>query len=153
MTERERIVSVLKREKPDRVPWATRLDIWHRSALRTGRLPDAYQNVDVMKIYEDLEIGKQSYFSVTKYKLNGVDIKVEFNGEIIHRESSPELSRFPKAASYVPQEKPGQTVVSFKTPAGTASVVFKTTDILLRGGAAPYLAKHFLEGYPFRTRL
>ncbi len=145
MTERERIVSVLKRKKPDRIPWATRLDIWHKSALRTGRLPEAYKNVDVMRIYEDLGIGRQAYFSVTKYKLNGVDINVEFNGETIHRESSPELSRFPKAASYVPREKPGQTVVSFKTPAGLASVVFKTTEILLNGGAEPYLAKHFLE--------
>lgn len=145
MTERERIVSVLKRKKPDRIPWATRLDIWHKSALRTGRLPEAYQNVDVMRIYEDLGIGRQAYCSVTKVKLNGVEINVEFNGKTIHRESSPEFPRFPKAAYLVPRERPGQTVVSFKTPAGSASVVFKTTEILLRGGAEPYLAKHFLE--------
>jgi uroporphyrinogen-III decarboxylase len=145
MTERERIVSVLKRKKPDRVPWATRLDIWHKSALITGRLPEAYRDIDVMKIYEDLGIGRESYFNISKYKLNGVELTVELNGETTHREDSPELGRFPKAASYVSQEEPGETVLFFKTPAGTASVVFKTTETLLRGGAAPYCAKHFLE--------
>ena len=45
MTERERIISVLKRQKPDRVPWATRLDIWLGSHQRTGDLPAKYQVV------------------------------------------------------------------------------------------------------------
>ncbi len=35
MNERERIVRMLRRERGDLLPWATRLDIWHIRPLAT----------------------------------------------------------------------------------------------------------------------
>ena len=74
MTERERIISVLKRQKPDRVPWATRLDIWFGSHTQTGDLPVKYHNTDVMAVHDDVGVGRQSYVRIAKMKLHQVEM-------------------------------------------------------------------------------
>jgi len=143
-TERERIRTVLKREKPDRIPWATRLDIWYQSHRRSGTLPAEYRELEEMAVYDALNIGCQSYAPLTKVLLKGVEVRVEFNGEQINRLSSPAIS-FPVCYELVPLEHAGRTVINFVTPAGTSRALFKTTDKILESFATPYLEKHLIE--------
>mgnify|MGYP006300011465 FL=1 len=144
MTERERIEAVLKRQKPDIVPWATRLDIWYGSLTKTGTLPEEYQSLDIMKIYEDLGIGRQSYVHIALSKLHGVDVTAEFNGKVIFSEHAPVL-RFPLVTALVPRSEPGITVFTFKTPAGTLTMQYKTNKELIEGYSNPYMMKHLVE--------
>ena len=144
MTERQRIETVLKREKPDRIPWTTRLDIWHGAHKRAGTLPPEYINQPVSYMYEDLGLGRQSYVRIAKAKLRGVDVVAEFNGARIFSENSP-LLHFPDLTEIVPLDEPGQTTVRFRTPQGDATMVYTTNQELLDGFAAPYLTQHIVS--------
>lgn len=142
MNERERIIKMLHRERTDLLPWATRLDIWYTSRLRTGTLPAELIDMDLMDIHRYLGVGRQRYISLIATQLRGVDVKVEFNGTILEREYSPVMN-FPVPRDRV-KNVPGETVITFKTPAGQAQLCFRTTEELIRDAAAPYLVKHIL---------
>jgi uroporphyrinogen-III decarboxylase len=144
MTERERIISVLKRQKPDRVPWATRLDIWFGSHSRTGDLPVKYQNVDLMRIYDDLNVGRQSYVRIANMKLHQVEMVVDFNDQEVYREHAPVLP-FPDARDFVPRIEPGETTVTFKTPVGNTHVRYATNPEILEGYLQPFLRCRILN--------
>lgn len=144
MTERERIERTLRREPVDLIPWATRLDIWHVSLTRCGTLPPEMASMDLMDIHHHLGLGRQKYERLVKMRLHGVDLRVEFNGTTIHRESNP-LLNFPLPTEYVPEEEVGDTTLIFDTPAGSSYLRFRTNEILIREAAAPYLMKHILK--------
>lgn len=144
MTERERIVAALLGEPCDMVPWATRLDIWHTAVTRSGTLPKEYAGMDIMDIYRDFGIARQSYTGVTKLRLHGVDFTVEFNGEVIHKENSPAMY-FPVPKEYIPPEDPGSTAMHFQTPAGRASLCFRTNETSIKEAESPYLTEHLLK--------
>jgi len=144
MTERERIAAILRGEPCDRIPWATRLDIWHAAATRSGSMPEKYEKMDLMDIHRDLGIGRQSYALAALMKLRGVDVSVEFEGDIIRRETDPMLN-FPVPREYVASGKPGDTRVLFSTPAGRALVVFRTTETSIREAEMPFLMRPILK--------
>ena len=144
MTERERIEHTLRGEPADKIPWATRLDIWHTSLTRQRTLPPELAAMDLMDIHRHLGIGRQSYARLTRMRLHGADLCVEFNGTVIHRDTSPKLN-FPLPTEYVPAEEAGDTTITFDTPAGSAYLRFRTNEILIREAAAPYLVEHILK--------
>ena len=144
MTERDRIISVLKRRKPDRIPWATRLEIWHSSHTRSRTLPAECRDLDLLEIHDTLKLGRQAYCYVALAKLVGVEVSVEFNGKKIFHEKSPVL-QYPRVTSLVPLSEPGKTIVSFHTPAGTARIGYKTTPELLAAAATPYMEEHIFK--------
>mgnify|MGYP005849463239 CR=1 FL=1 len=144
MTERGRIVRTLRGEHTDLFPWATRLDIWYTSRTRTGTLPAEMAGLDLMDIHRALGLGRQRYASLITSRLHGVEMAVEFNGDLIAREFEPRVS-FPNPLTWAVADRPGTTVITFKTPAGAARVVYATNEDLVRGAAVPYLMKHILE--------
>lgn len=143
LTERERIQRTLRGESVDLIPWATRLDIWHTAQTRGGALPPDLAGMDLMEIHRRLGIGRQGYARLTRMKLHGVDLRVTFNGAVIDREHAPVLD-FPISRASVPAETPGETELTFRTPAGTARLRFGTNDILIREAAVPYVVKHIV---------
>jgi hypothetical protein len=144
MTERERITSVLKRQTPDRIPWATRLDIWFGSHTRMGDLPPEYQDADIMAIHHDLGVGRQSYVRLYTVKLPQVEMIVEFNGQKTYHETSP-LLKFPHAADFVSRQEIGETVITFKTPVGNTYVQYTTNEEILNGALQPFLTRRILS--------
>jgi len=143
MTERERIAATLKGKACDRIPWATRLDIWHAAATRSGSLPERYRGMDLMDIHHDLGIGRQSYALTALMKLHGVDVSVEFKGDIVRRATDP-MMNFPVPREYVASAEPGDTRVLFSTPAGRTLVIFRTTETSIREAEMPFLVKPIL---------
>lgn len=144
MTERKRIMSVLKRQTPDRIPWATRLDIWFGAHSYMGDFLPEYQDVDLMAIYRDLGLGRQSYVRLYTVKLHQVEIVVEFNGLETHRETAP-LFRFPHAGDFVSRQEVGETIITLKTPVGNAYIKYITNAEILAGASHPHLARRILS--------
>lgn len=65
MTPRERMLSILNRQKPDRVPWAGDLDYWANSLIKRGVMPEGFVETDAyIRWHQDLGVGfyLQGYF-------------------------------------------------------------------------------------------
>ncbi len=73
MDERQRITRMLRGERVDMLPWATRLDIWHKARLRWGTLPPDLAGQDLMAIHRRLGLGRQSYVTLVESCLRGVE--------------------------------------------------------------------------------
>lgn len=144
MNERQRIISTLNGESTDKLPWATRLDIWHTARLRTGTLPEEMAGKELNEIHRFLKVGRQCYAHLISTRLRGVDMTVEFNGEVMQRETDP-VMRFPQPRELVTMDKPGDTLITLKTPAGVSRMRFRVVEELIRGAAAPYLVEHLLK--------
>lgn len=69
MNNRERILSLLNREAPDRVPWAGDLDYWYHSAERRGTLPAVYTGDGYFQLNRELGSGfyLQGYFPFNQH--------------------------------------------------------------------------------------
>ena len=144
MTERQRIESVLSGAMPDKLPWATRLEIWYNARRRTGTMPGQFREMSLNQVHEYLGVGRQAYSVLTPFRMSGVDCEVSFEGRKISGFSEPVLS-FPKVANLVPTKSPGKTEILFKTPVGSATCIFRTTTKILDSCATPYLEKHILS--------
>jgi hypothetical protein len=58
MNERERVLAVLKGQKPDRIPWLADLDYWIAYLNTENRMPDKYRNPQgVYQLSRDLGAG------------------------------------------------------------------------------------------------
>ena len=57
MNERERVLAVLKGQKPDRIPWFADLDYWMGYLKTEGRMPEKYQNQGIYQLSRDLGAG------------------------------------------------------------------------------------------------
>ena len=57
MTPRERVLAVLRGERPDRVPWFGDLDYWVGAMRSRGTLPADYAGDGYFKLHRDLEVG------------------------------------------------------------------------------------------------
>jgi len=143
MSERKRIETVLAGSMPDRLPWATRLEIWYYSHLRTDTLPEIFAGKTLNQIHEMLNVGRQAYRMLTPFKMKGVECRVTFEGSEVTRLQEPELD-FPKPYNLVPRETPGTTEIIYETPAGRLRSVYRTTQMILDSYSQPYLEKHVM---------
>ena len=57
MTHRERLLAVIERRQPDRLPWVPRLQLWYRAHSRKGTLPEKYRDWSLREIEKDLGLG------------------------------------------------------------------------------------------------
>lgn len=82
-------------------------------------------------------------------------MRISFEDELIYREHDPDVRYFP--AQYppdvIPRNKPGTSIVEYKTPVGSVSVsyVFAQSMISL-SGMEPYMTTHLIrEAADYRT--
>ncbi len=143
MTERKRIETVLAGAMPDRLPWATRLEIWYYAHLRTGTLPERFVGKSLNEIHEMVRVGRQAYRPLTPLKMTGVECTVIFEGTEVSRIKEPAID-FPKPTNLVPRETPGRTEIIYETPVGKLRSVYRTTQAVLDFYSNPYLEKHVL---------
>jgi uroporphyrinogen-III decarboxylase len=82
MTKRERILSVLKRQRPDRLPWCADLSYWMYGLDADKRLDPKYQGEEgIFRIHRDIGAGfyLQGFFPY-KETYDGVEVKHEKTG-------------------------------------------------------------------------
>ena len=57
MTNRERILAVLDRKSPDRIPWIARLDLWYHARMAEGNMPARFRGMSVLDVGRTLRTG------------------------------------------------------------------------------------------------
>ena len=85
MTNRDRILTILSRGTPDRVPWFGDLDYWYHAAIQKQTLKERYHGDGYFKLNRDLGVGfyLQGFFpfvqnsdvSFSEKTINGQRIK------------------------------------------------------------------------------
>jgi len=85
MTNRERILAVLDKKCPDRVPWIARLDLWYHARLAEGNLPTRFRGMNLVEIGRALRTGNPAR--------DGKVFKVRYEGMEVQNERAPGVAR------------------------------------------------------------
>lgn len=124
MTHRQRILAVLERRQPDRIPWFPRLEIWHEANRLGGTLPPRYAGVPLRDIYRRLDMGIQGRDTVKRRvfhtELRGVEVRHE--------------------------EQPNARRTIYTTPVGSVSTLERQSEDLKRKGIMALEVEHLIKG-------
>lgn len=140
-----RVLAVLRGEKPDRIPFIDRMELWHRSHMRAGTLPPEFEGMSLTDIHRAIGFGQQRNVFIHRTKLHGVEVISRFEGEVIFHETDPLLEDFPRLYRIVPAERPGVTVTDFITPRGTLTIRHELLPDMIASGVVAYKSEHFLK--------
>ncbi|MFB3817586.1 MAG: uroporphyrinogen decarboxylase family protein [Candidatus Methylomirabilales bacterium] len=78
MTDRERILAVLDRKSPDRVPWIARLDLWYHARATERNLPARFRGMDVVGVGRVLRTGNPARGGrVFRVRYEGMEVRTE----------------------------------------------------------------------------
>ena len=104
MTPRERILCILKGEKPDYVPWFGDLDYWANSLIKRGLKPAGFiASDDYIRWHRDLGVGfyLQGYFPYKQF-FNNCDVN-EWNEGLRHyKEITTPIGSVRECWEYIP---------------------------------------------------
>jgi hypothetical protein len=145
MTVYERVVSTLRRGRPDHLPFVGRLDVWHACHRRSGSLPPEFRDAPVEAIHSAVGMGRQRFLAPFTWRLHGVEMVVEFNGQPIVRERDPLVDLFCGSHSHVRNDVAGETVTRFKTPRGGLQMRHAQAQRSVDTGTEPYLREHLIK--------
>ncbi len=154
-TMKERVLAVLDRKLPDRLPFIDRIEIWYKGMHARGAMPRSYANMSLNDVHKAVGIGREKFSIPYALKLRGAEIRITFDNELIYQETDPDVRYFP--AQYppeqIPRDKPGTSIVEYKTPVGTVSVSYVFAESMLSlSGMEPYMTTHLIkEPADFRT--
>jgi uroporphyrinogen-III decarboxylase len=121
MNNRERILTILNGQLPDRMPWIPRLEIWYEACRRANTLPSQWQNMSLRQIERELGLG-------TPAREGKVYDRVREGVEIIHQQDGE------------------RSVLSYHTPLGTLQQVTVQTEERWRLSLPPVVVEHLLKG-------
>jgi hypothetical protein len=139
---RDRVIAVLKGEKPDRLPFAGRLELWRKGLAHTGDLAPEFQDLPLTEIHRRVGMGRQVFLSPYSMRLRGVEVISHFNGEFHHREVDPVVERFPDMDHLAPPGRAGVTKTEIITPVGRLTIEHLAVPETLATGARAYMSKH-----------
>ena len=155
MTIHDRVSAVLAGDRPDRIPFLDRMELWYQSKIQEDEIPDNYKGMSLDEVHQAVGMGRQKFTVPYAYKLHGVEVVYCFENEFISRDSEPVYEYFPaaRAPDEVPRDRAGTTTIEFITAVGKLSLKYIYADSLMQmGGAEPYLAAHLIkEDKDYRT--
>jgi len=145
MSIRQRLESVWRGERPDHVPFISRLEMWHRAHARTGTLPEAYRDLSLLDIHRATGNGQQKFLAAYALRLRGVGLLVELAGQPSVETYEPVVENFPGLWDFVPTDRAGITASRLTTPVGQLSLRHEITASMVEMGADPYLREHLIK--------
>ena len=155
MSMRDRVLAVLDGRLPDRLPFIDRIEIWYKGMQARGTMPPAYEGMSLNQVHAAVGIGREKFSIPYALKLCGVDMRILLDGEVIHREADPNVRYFPAqyAPEEIPRNRPGTSVVEYRTPRGSVSVSYVFAESMISlSGMEPYLTTHLIkEAGDYRT--
>ncbi len=78
MTNRERVLAVLDRKSPDRIPWIARLQLWYHARLAEGNMPARLQGMSLVDIGRALRTGDPARGGrIFQVRYEGLEVRVE----------------------------------------------------------------------------
>jgi len=105
MTKRERLLALLKGQKPDILPWYGDLAYWFTYLNRTGRMPEKYHTEDgIYRLQADLGVGfhLQGFYPFTTH-YEGVDVKTDITNDITTTVYSTPAGTLTERWRYIPE--------------------------------------------------
>jgi Uroporphyrinogen decarboxylase (URO-D) len=76
MTNRERILAILDRKSPDRIPWIPRLQLWYNARQAEGTMPERFRGMTQREIEHTLRLGTPARTgNVFKVRYEGVEVR------------------------------------------------------------------------------
>lgn len=122
MTERERLLAIMDKKSPDRIPWIPRLQIWHTAHQKQGTLPERFAGMSLRQIERELGMGTPAregqIFAVEQRGDVAVETRVE--GE--------------------------STVTTWRTPKGAVWSRYRSSEELERVGIQSLEVEHLIKG-------
>ncbi len=147
-TMKERVLAVLDRKLPDRLPFIDRIEIWYKGMQAKGIIPPEYAGMSLDEVHKTVGIGREKFSIPYALKLRGVDMRIFFEEDLIYRETDPDVRYFPAQYSpdVIPRNKPGNSLVEYKTPVGSVSVSYVFAESMISlSGMEPYLTTHLIK--------
>ncbi len=141
MSPRDRVLAVLNGDKPDRLPFVDRLELWHRGLSYTGTLPARFVDMPLTEIHRQVGMGRLRMVSPYSLRLCGVEVIARFEDKVIFHEQDPVVDRFPDMDHLAP-DRPGVTYTEIITPAGKLTIEHISVPESLATGARGYMCKH-----------
>ena len=145
MTIHDRVSAVLRGEKPDRIPFIDRFDVWYACHSRGGTLPEAFQGMSVAEIHRAVGMGQQKFLVPYALRLRGVEVVARFNGEEFYRETNPVLEYFCGTFDFMDYETPGVTTAELLTPVGKLRVQYILLEENVATGTEHYIKEHLIK--------
>ncbi|MBM3500743.1 MAG: hypothetical protein FJX74_18955, partial [Armatimonadetes bacterium] len=132
MTHRSRILSALRHEPLDGIPWVPRLDLWYNAHRYRGTLPELWCDASLMDIAADLGVG---YHAVVPNFLDTEepDEACDRLLGIEHVANQPYRVRFRRTERLV-ERRGDEARVTYRTPVGSVSGVLRHDEAMRRDG-------------------
>ena len=135
MTGRERIMSVLRGQEPDRIPFSPLIGVYYIASLEKMGLPlTELGNIDEVKGKKYLEmkyLGYENYYSVQFPRYIGADI--------MYRHINPYQVQYTNGVEAFSKEENGKTYSGFKTSLG------EIMQEVTYSGGTDFISKHMIE--------
>ena len=148
MTNKERILAVLRGEPTDVLPFVPRLDNWFYAHEATGTLPDQYKHATLREFADDLGVGFHSIIPNFKGWRKGGYGDLHVGLGIYDLELSPWRVEFHNVGITEERNGKGEHHVVYETPKGKISTTTVYTDQMLKDGITLYVVKeHALKSY------
>jgi len=150
-----RVRAVLQGRRPDRIPFISRMDFWHRGLGYQGRLPAAYSGMSLSGIHRAIGFGQEDWLAPCAFKYRHLELVSVRDGREILHVFEPEISFFPDLWGLLPADQPGETTTELITPAG--KLVYRhrlLEESLCAGTTRPQLVERpvrSLEDYQIYT--
>jgi len=85
MSNRERILAILDRKSPDRIPWIARLDLWYHARMAEGNMPARFRGMSLVEVGRALRTGNPAR--------DGKIFNVRYEGLEVRNERAPGVAR------------------------------------------------------------
>src|SRR5512147_2289956 len=143
MTDRERILAAIRGEAPDRLPWAPRLEFWHRARRRRGTLPADLRSLSLMEIADRL--GVAYYHVIPDFTEAGETDMIDRGLGLFSLPTlvyGTELDGVERKVT----RRGTETIVEYYTPVGFIRTATIYTEEMLDGGAStPRTTEHAIR--------
>ena len=141
-TIRERMMATFKGEKPDRMPFIDRLELWYKTHIRAGTMPEEFRDLSLTDIHRKVGMGRQKFVAAHGQRLRGVEMIVHFQDEVLMRETDPVVEFFPRMSDLAVQDRTGITTFEMVTPAGTLRMQYEMLDQMVAMGSEAYIREY-----------
>ncbi|NUQ62662.1 MAG: hypothetical protein HUU20_09245 [Pirellulales bacterium] len=132
MNHKQRMLSVLRGEPTDRIPFFPRLDLWYRANRLAGTLPSKYRNATLMEMVDDLGWGYHAV--VPEYKnVRSIDDEIHRALGIYNLAAMPIRTVLDGVDLAIRQEG-DRTIAEYRTPVGTITTVTLYDEAMRKAG-------------------
>jgi hypothetical protein len=129
-----RVQAVLRGCKPDRIPFVSRMDFWHRGLSYQKRLPAEYGGMSLSEIHRIIGLGQEAWLAPCAFKYRNLKLVSYQDGREILHVFEPEISFFPDLWGLLLVDRPGEMTTKLVTPAGRLVYKHNLLDESLSAG-------------------